>query len=306
MPKAVRFVALPIALFALSAPAPEASRSAEPRCFGAAARDPVERCQNPSLERRVVPTPAQALRLPNAPCRFPRRSYPLVCEFGAREEGASRRVALIGDSHAAHWRAALAPVARNRGWAGFSLTRAGCPLSTTTPILRDDLTPRCLSWRVAVMEWLREHPGVDTLFVSQHRVRIHGSYEEEVQGFIRAWSDLPDSIRRIVVIRDTPRRPEGTRRCVRAAIARGRAAGQVCAVRRSRVLPRDPAADAANRIRSRRVRLVDMTRYFCDASRCFPVIGGALVHKDSTHMTARFGATLAPFLERRLVGLGLG
>ena len=49
-----------------------------------------------------------------------------------------------------------------------------------------------------------------------------------------------------------------------------------------------------------------MSRYFCDATRCFPVIGGALVHKDATHMTARFGATLAPYLERRLVGLGLG
>ena len=296
-----------LAAVALAASGVAAAQVAdEPRCFGAAARDRVERCHNPELQRSVVPTPARALRLPNAPCRIPTRRYPMVCEFGALENGATRRIALIGDSHATHWRAALGPVARKRGWAGFSLTRAGCPLSTTTPILRDDLTPLCLRWRAAVVQWLRDRPGIDTLFVSQHRVRVRGSYEDEVAGFIRAWGALPDSIRRIVVIRDVPRRPKGTRRCVRAAIARSLDAGRECAVPRRRVLPADPAADAATRLRSRRVRLIDMTRYFCDADRCFPVIGGALVHKDSTHMTARFGATLAPFLERRLVGMGLG
>ena len=55
----------------------------------------------------------------------------------------------------------------------------------------------------------------------------------------------------------------------------------------------------------RRVLLVDMTRYFCDARRCFPVVGGVLTHKDVGHMTAAFGATLAPYLGARLSALGL-
>ena len=92
----------------------------------------------------VVPTPAQAVRLPNAPCRFPRLQYPRVCEFGAPETVARRRVALIGDSHAVHWRAALGPVAEARGWAGFSLSRNGCPLSTAPPILRGAHRGQCL------------------------------------------------------------------------------------------------------------------------------------------------------------------
>ncbi|HEX8207162.1 MAG TPA: hypothetical protein VF587_13960, partial [Solirubrobacteraceae bacterium] len=66
----------------------------------------------------------------------------------------------------------------------------------------------------------------------------------------------------------------------------------------------DPAADAARRAGGR-VGLVDMTRYFCDARRCFPVVGGVLTHKDTGHMTATFGETLAPYLGARLSALGL-
>jgi hypothetical protein len=44
--------------------------------------------------------------------------------------------------------------------------------------------------------------------------------------------------------------------------------------------------------------VVDLTRYFCDRTRCYPVIGGALVHQDLTHMTATFNVTLAPYLLR--------
>ena len=66
---------------------------------------------------------------------------------------------------------------------------------------------------------------------------------------------------------------------------------------RSRALVRDAAFDAAKR-RPPRVRAVDLTRYFCDRRRCFPVIGGALVYKDSTHITATFGVTLGVYLRR--------
>ena len=283
---------------------PAADAGSEPRCFGAASRDHVRPCRNPALDRMVTPTPAEALRRPNAPCRFPRLQYPRVCEFGAPENVARRRIALIGDSHAVHWRSALGPIAERRRWAGFSLSRNGCPLSTARPILRRPLGAQCTRWRRAVHAWLLARPGVDTIFVSQHRVRVRGPYARDVQGYLAAWRGVPQSVKRIVVIRDTPVRPRGTRRCVVAAIARRAPAGRVCASRRRVALRRDPAADAARRAGGR-VRLVDMTRYFCDARRCFPVVGGVLTHKDVGHMTTTFGETLAPYLGARLSALGL-
>lgn len=275
-----------------------------PRCFGAASRDAAHPCHNAALDRSVAPTPARARRLPNARCEPVRVEVPFVCAFGAPAE-AARTVALIGDSHAVHWRAALGPVAEAEGWHGVSLTRAGCPLSAARPILPQRLLPDCLRWRRAVPAWLGEHPEVDTVFVSEHRVRALGGLEAQVRGYLRAWRALPSTVRRIVVIRDTPSRPQATRACVLSAIARKLRAGRACAMPRSLTLHADPAATAARRTRSRRIALVDLTRFFCGPRSCYPVIGGALVHKDNTHLTAVFGATLAPYLRQRLNALGL-
>ena len=41
-----------------------------------------------------------------------------------------------------------------------------------------------------------------------------------------------------------------------------------------------------------------MTPFLCDRRACYPVIGGALVYKDIHHLTAVFGASLGPYLQR--------
>ena len=38
----------------------------------------------------------------------------------------------------------------------------------------------------------------------------------------------------------------------------------------------------------------------CDRTRCFPVVGGALVHKDRGHLTRVFSTTLGPYVLRAL------
>jgi hypothetical protein len=48
------------------------------------------------------------------------------------------------------------------------------------------------------------------------------------------------------------------------------------------------------------VGYVDLTKFFCDSRQCFPVIGGALVYKDATHITSVYGRTLGPYLLRAL------
>src|SRR4051812_27135607 len=77
----------------------------EPRCFGAASMDPAVRCQNPTLARLVVPTPTVARHLPPSPCAPTAHDPGIdVCSFGASQAGAAATIALLGDSHAQHWR----------------------------------------------------------------------------------------------------------------------------------------------------------------------------------------------------------
>ena len=97
-----------------SAPAvPLAARSA---CFGAAARDPRGPCRDRRLTDFVYPRPALAATIPNSPCELVERQADMnVCSFGAAPEDATETIALVGDSHASHWRAALDVVAQERG-----------------------------------------------------------------------------------------------------------------------------------------------------------------------------------------------
>ena len=284
--------------------------ASRPDCFGAASRDPDRRCDNPRLRRMVVPTPIEAAQRRNAPCTL-RIGKPTVCEFGVPARRAVRTIALIGDSHASHWRAALAVVARAKGWHGLSITHTGCPFSSATKVLQEPALSQCLEWNREVLRYVRNHPEIATVFVSEisggKGVRPSNgrdAFSTAVAGYAAAWRALPPSVEQLVVIRDTPKAQPGTASCVQGALRRQRPAGAACAIARRDALDVDPAAVAAARTRARRVRSVDLTQFICDARRCFPVVGGALVYKDEHHLTTVFAGTLGPYLQRALEKVG--
>jgi hypothetical protein len=279
-----------------------------PRCFGAASREPRRKCVNPRLRLSVVPTPLQAADRPNSPCTI-QGSRGLVnpCHFGTSRREATGHIALIGDSHASHWRAAVDVVARARGWHGVSLAHSGCPLNTATKVFRrHEDSVDCRRWNEQVVEWLRDHPEISTVFVSGITgsdwvaSRGRSEFDTVVPGFTRAWRALPRNVKKVIVIRDTPRTETETAACVERAMAARRPPGQACATRRSWALPADPAAVAASRMSRRRAGVADMTRFMCDRGRCYPVIGGALVYKDQHHLTSVYATTLGPYLLRKV------
>jgi peptidoglycan/LPS O-acetylase OafA/YrhL len=288
--------------------------AAPPQCFGAASRDPEHPCHNPRLRLMVVPTPLQARNAPNAACTVIQRTGLVqVCAFGTPAARATAKIALIGDSHAMHWRGALNVVARTKGWQGLSITHASCPLSRATRDLPQPDRSRCDRWRRQTLQWLRRHPEVDTIFVAGLSgglgvipTRGRSGFETAVAGFAAAWRALPRSVRHVVVLRDTAKARAGATDCVERAMARRTPAGLACAGSRRVVLNRDPAVTAAARLRSPRIQTIDLTQFFCDRARCFPVIGGALVYKDPTHVTAVYSRTLGPFLTRRVSRLMAG
>ncbi|MCW3041555.1 MAG: acyltransferase [Solirubrobacterales bacterium] len=300
-----------IVLLSVAAAATSAGAAGDPTalpCFGAASRTPGVPCVNPVLRTLVVPTPARAQTVPDADCNVVFRSRTLfVCGWGAPQPTAVRTVALIGDSHAAHWRPALELVAARRTWRVVSMSRAGCPLTAATTRLPTPARSRsCRRWKRAVQRWLRAHPEVSVVLVAQHRVRVavpegHSQGPEIRRGYVRAWRQVLQPYRRhVVVLRDTPRDTPDTLRCVTAAIAGGYPAGPACAIPRSYALRPDPAVAAARALRGQRVQTLDLTRAFCSARLCLPVVGGALVHRDTQHMTREWVTSLGPLLDAAL------
>ena len=288
--------------------------AARKRCFGAASRDTRVPCRNPTLAREVVPTPDAAVLTPNLPCG-PLRQIGLIvpCEFGVPEEDARNTIALIGDSHAAHWRSALEVVAQRFKWRGLSITRSGCPLTKATAKLEPaSRRAQCVRWNTQVPRWLAANPKVSTVFVVAHfdagvvARKGRDEFSVKMAGFRNAWRGLPSTVKRVVVIRDTPKGTRDTLSCVSRAMSRRRNPGRACARPRKKALSRDAAIVAAARLGSRRVRTVDMTSFFCSRKQCFPVIGGALVYKDVTHLTDVYASSLGPYLLRKLRAMDSG
>jgi hypothetical protein len=307
----VRAAVLAVVAAAIAASAPEAvAAPADPPCFGAAVRAYVNPCRDHRLRFMVRPRPAVAQITPNAPCTRLEAFGPVhPCAFGVPPEQATDTIALIGDSHAAHWRAAVEVAARANGWFGLSAMSIVCPVTTAIRRLPEPELGACLRWNRAILRWLHRRPQIHTVFQSQLVTRWdvarrpgESRYEAEVRGYLEVWDAFPRTVRRVVVIRDNPRQRTGTPACVMRARAQRRRPLIACAEPRAEALWPDPLAAAARRARSRRVDLVDLTHFMCGRARCFPVVGGALVHKDTTHLTQVFARTLGPFLLRRLKG----
>lgn len=252
----------------------------------------------------VWPRPSDALLTPVLGATCTPISAPItICRFGVPPARAVRTVALVGDSHAEHWGAALAVVAKRFRWSVVSLIRSSCAFTLGTPVRpegRDDTA--CLAANRAIIKWLHQHPEITALVMSDHpgpvRRRPHQTRMEAwVAGITHAWNALPATIARIIVIRDVPFVTVPQLACVERAIARRLDAGTKCAAPRRRALHHDPDVVAARRLQSPRVGVVDLTHFFCSRRWCYPVVGGALAFRDdSSHITQVFARTLGPFL----------
>jgi len=277
------------------------SAAAMPECFGAAARDAERPCSNPALDRMAIPSPDDALLEPSEACARIEQSPP-ACSFGPPAKTAIRSVALAGDSHSTHWRAAIAYLARKRQWHGVSINRNLCPFT----LARTTSHERCKGWTRGVLRWLRNHPEVDTLFVSANAgsgivpERGLSRSETKIAGYLRAWTAIPRSVKDVFVLRDVPHSAGGTAACVARAVDRHRNPAVRCARPRADALLPDFEAVAADRDPADRAQVIDLSSYMCDEQLCPPVVGGALVIKDIGHMTRTFSRTLGPFVGRAI------
>jgi hypothetical protein len=233
-----------------------------------------------------------------------------VCEFGVSARRAKAHIALVGDSHALHWRAAVEVVADARRWRGHSITTAACPFSAVVSQMLPGFTELCIPWYSQARRWFRDHPEVSTVFVSQKvqppLATVPGRTPAQVEaaGFRRAWSTLPRTVKRVVILRDVPDPADDTFECVDAALATGSPRlAAACPTPRSTALRPDVAVATARQLKSRRYRVIDLTNLFCTPRNCYPVIGGVQVYADAFgHITAAYMRTVAPYLLRRLGG----
>jgi peptidoglycan/LPS O-acetylase OafA/YrhL len=267
-------------------------------CFGAAAMENRAKCPEAltALPMATI-TVADAPWAPEPGCRgIGSNPSVLTCYWGKGKP--SRVVALVGDSHAEHWRGALHRIAKAKNWQIIEMFAGGCPATYASSVIferraRDG--DACRNWTTkatAKLKTLAPDDIITTAYVQQNVFEPAGSGPA---GFERVWRQWL-GFSRVTVLRDIPTTADHNGpQCL--AINAGNP--QTCSNPRSKVLIDDDMMRAARSMRHE-VNLVDLSDYFCDARRCYAVIGAASVYYDYDHMSMQFSSTLASALLRSL------
>jgi peptidoglycan/LPS O-acetylase OafA/YrhL len=284
-----------------------------PACFGARAAEPGARCPAPhrladpdyalqTWESQRVPVPNGTL------CQTaPGEATPAPCAFGAAEGEERARIALLGDSHAGMWGAALATFAEAEGirvevWLASSCAATEDAASFAL-YLAPDRRPGCLAWRRAATHAILADRRIETVVVSanahaQARWTGEAWAEDDGAGFAALWQRLIAAGKRVVVLDDVPMLPARLPDC----LARPHDPADPCAHPAAAVPEVTVLGRAVARLPAGAVTHVTFRDVFCDAATCHAVVGGLPAYMDADHISAPLARTLAP---RIAAALGL-
>lgn len=289
-----------------------AQRPAIPGCVGAeAAVAPA--CDRPFAATTLTDPVAASVDYGRGvasddPCKALFESIDVVtCTFGAQGPDARQRIAVIGDSHAAHLIEALDVAGQARGVSYVTYLKTLCVGIGVDGVAAADKAidygvDSCAAWGESVIDTVVADERIDAVifanFTRQYAVASTNGVGRPIAtgDFESAWNRIESSGKQVAVIRDVP---QATLKDVPSCIASADTSiDDPCAFARSAgVLDDDPMVRAAV---GANVGVVDLTDVFCDETSCHSLIGGLIVYIDSHHLTAAFSKSLGTVLGERI------
>jgi peptidoglycan/LPS O-acetylase OafA/YrhL len=268
------------------------------QCFGAPAMEDHIRCPEALTALPMVAlTASDAPWFPQPGCRTAGSNPAFwACYWGAGKP--SRVVALVGDSHAEHWRGAVQRIAKAQNWEVIEMISGGCPATYGRSVIFEGHAREgdsCPNWTEKITAELKALAPDDIITSAYAQQNVYEPADSGPEGFERVWKQWL-GFSRVTVLRDIP---TAAKRSDPQCLAINNGRPQACANPRSKVLIDDDMMRAARAMRGE-VNLVDLSDHFCDANLCYAVIGGASVYFDYDHMSMQFSATLASALWRQM------
>jgi peptidoglycan/LPS O-acetylase OafA/YrhL len=208
------------------------------------------------------------------------------CQQWAPDEGATRTVVVVGDSHAQQQAlGAFVPIAQDRGWRVVAVLRGGCSFGVGEHL--------CASWNERVLDFVVGLAPDGVLTIST-AAEAGGPAEAVVTGQVAAVARLADAGIPTVGVRDNPRFSRNVFRCVEQhGLTSPRCRADVTNV----LAAQNPAeADGTAEFAVD----VDLSPMICPDGRCVPVVGNVHVYMDDNHLSGDFARSLSPFLEEQL------
>jgi hypothetical protein len=212
---------------------------------------------------------------------------PADCSFG--DAGASRRIVLFGDSHAAQWLSPLAEIASRDGYRLDLRAKESCPPAemTVVSVTFGREYRECDQWRSRVLDEVGADPPAFVVTASYDYI----SDRRWVPGWSTVVNRLLASGTEVLYLRPTPLPDFDVPTCLSGALNRW----QDCALPAHRT-HEDPMATLIAAGRYPGAQLVDVTDHLCTAQGCPAVRDHVLIYRDRSHLTDTAARGLEPVL----------
>ena len=231
------------------------------------------------------------------------------CVYGDADSSTS--LALVGDSHAAHWQPALRVLAEENGWRLETYTKSSCMFGDVIVWNAMVAAPydSCAGWNQNVLDTLlAQEPDLVVVSAGGEYQAVRDgaalsrtdSVDDVAAGMATHWHALEGAGLDVVVLDDTPRWHTNVPECVAAHWSQLTR----CTTDREEAVANSGAGilhGASKQVPA--VDVVPVTDYVCPREQCAPVIGGVLLYSDSHHISATYARSLAPRLEGPLTTL---
>ncbi len=290
-------LAAPVTLWQSQIVADEAAAASQPKELtpGAAALAP-ENAGKPTPDAKIIPAPA-AMKNEwadidglctdgNVP------SDPLLsgCLQNSRPEKVTKKIVVLGDSHAQQYMAALGPVAKSHGWEVVTLLKGNCRFGGESAERDAD----CNAFNKASAAYVLKHKP-DAVFTVASLTHKEAPFETEVPRYLEGIKPFTDAGIEVVGIRDNPRFTTNMPECVQT---KGEDAAE-CNVPLQESLAASSPLDAYGKVS--RLHLMDMSDFICADGTCPAVVGNVYVYKDDNHLTKTYVQSMIPMFEKRLL-----
>lgn len=224
-------------------------------------------------------------------------STPKACYYG-KDQG-RLTIAVVGDSKAVQWLPALEALAQRHDWRILVHAKSACGFHSRELKKRGgEPYLECTQWNEKVLPLLLEKHKPDFVFTSLGSGRSVAN-DEEVSALSERWKLLADNDIQVIAMANNPHPGMNVYECV----AKNPKKLTTCAFRR-KAAPGTPSMEvAANSVPG--VFFIDLNDSICGQSTCPPVIGGALVYRQGSHLTRTYVESLTDRLEKALQPTGI-
>ena len=231
----------------------------------------------------------------------PALETPLPCVFNAA--ATTKRMVLIGDSHADMWSQAVSDIAAANGYSLLFLAKIPCPL----PLvgfwngLNNTPNPQCTTWKNWAISRINQFDPSVVIATTEDRNPVNSgnaamSQSEYSKGLVTTLKDLSAPTRRVVLLGDIPYLSQAGPVCL--SIHSGSV--QRCSTPTGQAVIAQDQAAQRTAASSAGAQYINVIPWFCTPKSCPAIVGNTEVYSDCCHITSNYGVNLEAVLTEAL------